>query len=101
MDNLDKNEPNLFVGKLIGNSHLEGKVISFDDNSITVEITKLNDKYYERYVDLGKSYPLVRLKHWQGNLLMWEVDPQSMKRSVSQLLLQWEKNIGWTWDLDS
>lgn len=97
----DLDAPNLFVGKVIGNTRLEGKVVSIaEDNGFTVEITKLDDEYFERYMDLGKTYPLFQHKHWEGDLLLWEVDPKFMKRSVSQILLQWEKDVGWTWDLD-
>lgn len=97
----DLDAPNLFVGKLIGNSYLQGKVLSFDDNGIQIEVTALNNKYFERYLDLGGIYSLFQHKHWKSDLLLWEIDPKTMKRAVSQLLLQWEKEIGWTWDLDS
>ena len=96
----DKNAPNLTIGKLIGNSRIEGKIISFDDDNIQIEITSVEDKYYQRYVDKGKTYPLFQHKYWTGDLLLWEVKPSAMKRDVSQLLLQWQKDIGWTWDLD-
>lgn len=96
----DADKPNLFVGKLIGNSKLEAKVLSFDDNNIEIQVTQLNDKYFERYLDVGGKYPLFRHQGWNGSLLLWEVDPDHMKRDVSQILLQWEENIGWTWDLD-
>lgn len=95
-----ENTPNLFVGKLIGDKHLKGKVVSFDEDNIMMEIVLLNNEYYERYLDLGKTYPLFRHTHWNGDLLLWEVKPEAMKRDVSQILLQWEKDIGWTWDLD-
>lgn len=96
----DLDKPNLFVGKKIGNKFLEGKVISFDENNIQMEILMVNDKYFERYLDAGKTYPLFRHQDWNGDLLLWEVDPASMKRDVSQILLQWESEVGWTWDLD-
>ena len=98
----DQDAPNLFVGKLIGDNRLEGKVISFDENNIQMEITKIDDKYFERYMDVGKTYPMFRHEHWtfERGLMLWEVDPASMKRDVSQILLQWEEKIGWTWDLD-
>lgn len=100
----DKKAPNLFVGKEIGDSTLKGRVISFDDNNIEMEIIKLNDPHgrYERYMDVGKRYPLFRHEYWtfERGLMLWEVKPESMKRDVSQILLQWEKDIGWNWDLD-
>jgi hypothetical protein len=99
---LDEDAPNLFVGKLIGNSRLEGRVVSFDDNNIQMEITKINDKYFERYMDIGVIYPMFRHQHWtfERGLMLWEIVSSSMKRNVSQILLQWEDKIGWTWDLD-
>ena len=96
----DNEAPNLFVGKKIGCPRLEGEVISFDDDGMLIKITKVNDKYFERYVDVGQTYPLFAHKHWRGELLLWKVKSESMKRQVSQLLLQWEKEIGWNWDLD-
>jgi hypothetical protein len=97
----DLNEPNLFIGKEIGTSSLKGKIISFDDNNIKMKIITLHDELYERYFDLNEVYPLFKHTYWTGNLLLWEVNPESMKRQYSQILLQWEKDIGWTWDLDS
>jgi hypothetical protein len=99
--NEDLYKPNLYIGKLIGDKHLQGKVISFDNENISIEITLLDDEYYERYLDLGKIYPLFQHKHWEGSLLLWEIEPKTMKRHSSQLLLQWEKDSGWSWDLDS
>lgn len=100
----DKDAPNLFVGKEIGDHVLKGRVISFDDDGIEMEIIELNDPHgrYGRYMDVGKKYPMFRHKYWtfERGLMLWEVDPKSMKRDVSQILLQWEKDIGWTWDLD-
>jgi len=100
----DKDAPNLFLGKEIGDSTLKGKVISFDENNIEMEIIELNDKHgrFERYFDIGKRYPIFRHQHWtfERGLMLWEVEPSSMKRDVSQILLQWEEGIGWTWDLD-
>lgn len=97
----DLEQPNLFVGKKIGDSALEAEVLTYYDDGMAVKITQLKDKYFERYLDLGGVYALIQHKHWQGNLLLWEVKPEMMKRQVSQILLQWEKDIGWTWDLDS
>ncbi len=96
----DNNGPNLFIGKLIGNSRLEGKIISFDTKNIIIEIIKLNDKIFEKYLDLNKTYSLFRHEWWTDNLIVWEIEPESMKRCVSQFILQWEKDIGWAWDLD-
>lgn len=96
--------PNLFVGKEIGDSTLKGKVISFDENNIQMQIIELNDKHgrFERYMDIGVTYPMFRHESWtfERGLMLWEVKPESMKRDVSQILLQWEEELGWTWDLD-
>lgn len=99
----DKDSPNIFIGKEIGTLHLKGKVISFDNDTMQMQIIELSDKYYERYLDLGKTYPMFRHQQWslEEGLILWEVDPLSMKRDVSQLLLQWEEYIGWCWDLSS
>ena len=97
----DAKMPNLFVGKIIENSHLQGEVISFDENNIQMKIIFINDKYYERYLDLGIIYPLFKHKQWINNLLLWEVEPKYMKRDTCQFLLQWEEDIGWSWDLCS
>ena len=99
MDDLDN--PNLYIGKEIGGLNIKGKVLSFDDSNIQMQIIMLDDELYERYFDLNHIYPLFKHEYWTGNLLLWEVEPSSMKRDFSQILLQWEKDIGWTWDLDS
>jgi hypothetical protein len=96
----DLDKPNLFVGKEIGNKMIMGKVVSFDENNIEMKIIKLDDEYFERYVNLGNTYPLFRHQYWNGDLFLWEVEPDSMKRQVSQILLQWKKEIGWSWDMD-
>jgi len=97
----DKNNPNLFVGKIIKSALLEAKVLSFDQNNIEIEVISNPDEMMQRYVDVGRKYKLFRHEHWNGNLLLWEIPGNQMKRSYSQVLLQWEKNIGWIWDLDS
>jgi len=98
----DLKEPNLYVGKIIKSIMLSAEVVSFDDNNIIVRVLENDDKYMKRYVDVGKEYPLVRDTYWRlgGNILVWEIKPKSLKRNVSQVLLQWETEIGWTWDLD-
>lgn len=94
-------KPNLFIGKMIKSAMLEAKVLSFDEYNIEVEVISNPDKYMQRYLDVGKTYKLFRHQHWNGDLLMYEIPSEQMKRDVSQVLLQWEKGIGWTWDLDS
>ncbi len=92
---------NLFPGKIIKSSLLEAKVLSFDENSIEIEVISNPTSFMQRYIDVGKKYKLFRHEHWNGDLLLWEIPGKQMKRDFSQVLLQWEKDIGWTWDLDS
>ena len=97
----DKESPNLFIGKIIESRLLKAEVKSFDDNSIEVTVLEIPDSVMLRYLDFGKSYKMTRHTSWKGDLLLWEIPREQMKRSVSQILLQWEKNIGWAWDIDS
>lgn len=91
--------PGLYVGKKIGDKRLRGEVISFNGYNMVMEIVSLDDKYYDEYLDSGGIYPLFRHQHMHKDLLIWEVQPTSMKRRVSPLLLMWEKGIGWRWSL--
>jgi hypothetical protein len=97
----DKENKNLYIGKIIQSGLLKAQVKSFDDNNIEVTVLEIPDNIMQRYLDVDKSYKLIRHSHWEGDLLLWEIPKEQMKRSVSQVLLQWEKNIGWTWDIDS
>lgn len=97
----DKESTNLSIGKIIESRLLKAEVKSFDDNSIEVTVLEIPDSVMQRYLDIGKIYKLTRHTSWKGDLLLWEIPREQMKRSVSQILLQWEKNIGWTWDIDS
>ena len=97
----DKENKNLYIGKIIQSGLLKAQVKSFDDNNVEVTVLEIPDNIMQRYLDVDKSYKLIRHSHWEGDLLLWEIPKEQMKRSVSQVLLQWEKNIGWTWDIDS
>jgi len=97
----DKENKNLYIGKIIQSGLLKAQVKSFDDNNVEVTVLEIPDNIMQRYLDVDKSYKLIRHSHWEGDLLIWEIPKEQMKRSVSQVLLQWEKNIGWTWDIDS
>ena len=97
----DKENKNLYIGKIIQSGLLKAQVKSFDDNNIEVTVLEIPDNIMQRYLDVDKSYKLIRHSHWEGDLLLWEIPKEQMKRSVSQVLLQWEKNIGWTWGIDS
>lgn len=92
----------LFPGQIIeSNWKLKVKIVAYDKTSIEIEVLEVGDPIMQRYLDVGKKYPLNKLPQWDGDLQVWEVDPKSMKRQVSQVLLQWEKDIGWSWDIDS
>lgn len=93
--------PNLFISKIFDSSLVKAEVIAFDDDIITVKILDIPDEIMQRYLDVGSSYELFQHKYWKGNLLIWEVKPEQMKRQSSQIILQWEKDFGWRWDIDS
>jgi hypothetical protein len=97
----DKQSANLFVGKIIECKLLKAEVKSFDDDNIEINTLEVPDNIMQKYLDVGKSYKLIRHTHWNGDLLIWEIPKEQMKRSYSQVLLQWEKNIGFMWDIDS
>lgn len=98
----DKDNTNLYIGKILDDGNVKCKVIDVHNTNIHVKILEI---YWERlrtYLDIGETYPV----HKHHNILsddkmqVWEIAPKHMKRSTSQVLLYWEKDIGWTWDLD-
>lgn len=99
----DKDAINLFVGKIMEDSSIKCEVIAVHKTNIHVKILEI---YWERlgtYLDIGKTYPV--FKHDGGiisddKMQIWEIASKHMKRSTSQVLLCWEKDFGWTWDLD-
>lgn len=102
----DLDEPNLYIGKKIGRADcLQAQVLAFDNNSITVQVISLFDTYFQRYLDTGRGYILHRHESdflgQPPKMIIWEIAPEQMKRDVSQVLLFWEEDIGWTWDLDT
>jgi hypothetical protein len=97
----DKDAPNLFVGKFIKDQSLTCEVIACANDDFRVMPLKIQWERLGTYMDVGKIYPLrVVYESKNGEMKIWEVDPETMKRNTSQVLLAWEKNIGWTWDLD-
>lgn len=104
-DDEDLEAPNLFVGKKIGDADADllGEVIAFDEDGIQMKILLITDRHFNKYMDVGNVYSMFRHKHWtfEEGLMLWEVEPSSMKRSNSQIILQWENDLGWTWDLTS
>lgn len=97
---LDKDAPNLFIGKIIDDGSIKCEVISCEKGDFRIKILEINWKWLGTYMDLGKVYPLLICFDRKG-MQTWKVDPDQMKRSTSQVILQWEEGIGWVWDLDS
>lgn len=96
----DKDAPNLFVGKFIKDSSVTCEVISCEDD-FRVMILKIGWDRLGTYLDVGQTYPLRKVyDSTNGEMKIWEVNPDTMKRTTSQVLLVWQKDLGWTWDLD-
>jgi hypothetical protein len=96
----DKDAPNWYVGKIIDDGNVKCEVISCEENDFRIKILEINWERLGTYMDLGTVYPL-RLCYTGRGMQTWEVDPEQMKRDTSQVILQWEEQLGWTWDLDS
>jgi hypothetical protein len=101
-DPKDKDSTNLFVGKILEDRILKCEVVDVHKTNIHVKIL---DIYWDRmgtYLDVGKTYPVFLHSYDMNNqdMQVWEISPKHMKRSTSQVILQWEKDIGWCWDLD-
>ena len=94
---------NLFVGRIIEDSTVSVEVLSFDNDNMFVKALKVNNVYFERYLQVGKKYRVFKHPGWDFDegIQVWEVDPKDMTRNSSQMILQWEDEIGWIWDLDS
>jgi hypothetical protein len=103
----DRDAPNLYAGKIISDRNLEYEVISIepDMNNMTVKVMRIDWDVLGRYLDVGNTYPVFKHKSEyfteEKGMVIWEVEPTSMKRDVSQILLAWEKDIGWSWEVDS
>jgi hypothetical protein len=100
MENLDLAAPHLLVGKLIGTNKIEGKILSINTNNLQVKITKLEDPEYSKYLEVDHIYTMFRHEYWKDHLLLWEIEPNSLKKEDAEVFLQWEKGKGWEWDLD-
>ena len=101
----DINVPNLYVSKKIGDSTLQGEVIKYDDTVLTLKIIQLDDLYFDNYLEINKTYNLNRYtdKDWadySADRMLWEIDDLSISKKGVKILLYWEKNIGWTWELE-
>jgi|SRR5579885_2291182 len=99
-DPKDKESPNLYLGKIMEDSIIKCEVVSIHDNNIHVKILAIKWERMGTYLDVGKIYPVFKHSGWGDKLQVWEIAPKHMKRSTSQVLLQWEEGIGWAWDLD-
>lgn len=99
----DEEHTNLYIGKVLDDGSIKCEVVDVHDTNIHVKILQI---YWDRmgtYLDAGRIYPVY--KHRGGiipddKMQIWEISSKHMKRSTSQVLLCWEKGIGWTWDLD-
>jgi hypothetical protein len=98
--------PDLKVGLIFESKNnsivfIKGEIISFDEKTVTVKILYLNNIYFSRYLDVGKTYT-ARLVFDYPDMKTWEIPPEQMKRSVSQVLLEWQEASGnFNWDIDS
>lgn len=97
----DLDAPNLFFGRFIKDRNITCEVIGADEDDFRVMILKIAWDRLGTYLDVGKTYPLRQVYQSQnGEMKIWEVIPETMKRQTSQVLLAWEKDVGWSWDLD-
>lgn len=98
---LDKETPNLFVSRFIKDSNITCEVISCDEGDFRVMILKIQWDRLGTYLNVGQTYPLrLVYESKNGEMKIWEVDPDTMKRTTSQVLLTWERDVGWSWDID-
>lgn len=101
IDPEDKITSNLSVGKILDDRIIKCEIIDVHETNIHVKILEI---YWERmgtYLDVGKTYPIFKHSGWnENNIQVWEISSKHMKRDASQVILQWEKGIGWRWDLD-
>jgi hypothetical protein len=97
----DRDAPNLFVGKIINDGSIRCEVISCTEDDFRIKILEIKWARLGTYMDLEQTYSLRSCyKSNNGEMMVWEVDPETMKRHTSQVLLAWEKDSGWSWDLD-
>jgi hypothetical protein len=94
--------PDIFVGKIIDDGSIKCEVVAHHNkNNMHVKILEIKWDRLGTYLDAGKIYPVFKHRGWDNmGLQVWEISPKRMKRSTSQVILQWENGIGWTWDLD-
>lgn len=85
---------------VIDDGNVRCKIVSYGENDFRIRILAINWDRLNTYMDLGETYSLLLCSDFD-DYKVWEVDPDQMKRDTSQVLLAWEKNVGWTWDLDA
>jgi hypothetical protein len=99
-DPIDKETSNLYIGKIMKDNIIKCEVLEVHNTNIHVKILEI---YWDRmgtYLDVGKDYPVYKHSSSSDTWQTWEIAPKHMKRSTSQVLLYWEKGVGWSWDLD-
>ncbi len=99
----DLDVPNIFVGKIMDDGNIKCEVVAHNNkNNMHVKILEIKWERLGTYFDVGKIYPV--FMHSNGilgeGMQIWEISSKRMKRDTSQVLLCWEKDIGWSWDLD-
>lgn len=80
-------ETKLKVGQRIITRGNEWEILSFEsETSLRLKVHAVEEKYFSRYLDVGSEYLAVRIL---TNALeeVWEIPPEQMKRSASQILL--------------
>lgn len=102
-DVLDKESPNLCVGKIVPDSMFDWEVVKIiDADNIEIKVLKIYHDRMDRYLDVGKIYPVFKHSGWNDTTMqIWEIASEHMKRDVSQVILMWDKGVGWSWDLDT
>ncbi len=99
----DFDAPHIFVGKIMDDGNIRCEVVAHNNKTnMHVKILDINWPRLGTYLDVGKTYPVyMHSNECLGTgMQIWEIAPKHMKRDTSQVLLAWEKEIGWTWDLD-
>ena len=94
--------PDIFVGKIIDDGSVKCEVVAHHNkNNMHIKILEINRDRMGTYLDTGKIYPIYKHSGWNDKeIQVWEIASKHMKRDSSQVILQWEDEIGWTWDLD-
>lgn len=98
----DRQTPNLYVGKIIDDDIIKCEVVDVHKTNIHVKILEIKWERMGTYLDVGKVYPVFKHSGWNSDetFQVWEISSKHMKRDTSQVIFQWEKGLGWCWDLD-